>query len=328
MDDKLTIDELIARLAAKQNMGQTDAEAFVCSFIVLIEDGLRRDKYVRVNGFGTFKLIDTDLNDGRIVFVPDASVRDAVNKPFSHFEPVELKDAVNFDDLEIEITPTSDEIRSVSDNVEIQEESVSGGQDGVSLSSEMSEHNDAEENDRPDVIECDFKPGDAKVSHQWYLLAAILLAGIVIGGGIMWGVLSHKSESVASLGVENGIIDREHVDVLSDDSLKKDSLAVLDEKIQDTVVVTQKTVDSIIKVATENKNEIKYLSDEVAYKISGTIEEYKITSGSTLSKVAYRYYRNRKLWPYIVMHNKSIIQDPNNVPIGTVLRIPVLTQVE
>ena len=90
----------------------------------------------------------------------------------------------------------------------------------------------------------------------------------------------------------------------------------------------QKTIDSIIKATTEDRNEIKFLSDEVAYKISGTIEEYTISKGSTLSKVANHYYKNRKLWPYIVMHNKDIIQDPNNVPIGTVLRIPVLTPVE
>ena len=48
MDDKLTIEELIAGLAAKQNIEQTDADAFVCSFFALIEEGLRRDKYVRI----------------------------------------------------------------------------------------------------------------------------------------------------------------------------------------------------------------------------------------------------------------------------------------
>ena len=80
----------------------------------------------------------------------------------------------------------------------------------------------------------------------------------------------------------------------------------------------------LLNVATASKDEVKYLTDEVAYKISGTLDTYEIAKGSTLSKVAYRYYKNRKLWPYIVMYNKDVIADPNNVPIGTVLRIPRL----
>ena len=112
MDDKLTIEELIAGLAAKQNIEQTDADAFVCSFFALIEEGLRRDKYLRIKGFGTFKLADTDLNEGRIVIVPEASVRDAVNKPFAHFQPVELRDGVCFSDVKEELASQPEVVSS------------------------------------------------------------------------------------------------------------------------------------------------------------------------------------------------------------------------
>lgn len=328
MDDKLIIEELVSRLATRQHIEQTDAQAFVCSFLTLIEEGLRKDKYVRVKGFGTFKLIDTDLNEGRIVFVPEASVRDAVNKPFSHFESVELRDDVRFDDVvEEECVSAADEVVTVADNSETHDEPVAEEQCEVKSSDGIVENNTAE---KPDVVEVSQSNGESyrrKGSMHWYLLAAILFVGIVIGCGIMWGVLSHKVKSAKVVETENNVTEIEPVIGITD-TIENDSSSVINEEEPDTASVTRKTIDSIIKVTTENKNEIKYLSDEVAYKISGTIEEYTISKGSTLSKVAYSYYKNRKLWPYIVMHNKDIIQDPNNVPIGTVLRIPVLTPVE
>lgn len=328
MDDKLIIEELVSRLATRQHIEQADAQAFVCSFLTLIEEGLRKDKYVRVKGFGTFKLIDTDLNEGRIVFVPEASVRDAVNKPFSHFESVELRDDVRFDDVvEEECVSAADEVVTVADNSETHDEPVAEEQCEVKSSDGIVENNTAE---KPDVVEVSQSNGESyrrKGSMHWYLLAAILFVGIVIGCGIMWGVLSHKVKSAKVVETENNVTEIEPVIGITD-TIENDSSSVINEEEPDTASVTRKTIDSIIKVTTENKNEIKYLSDEVAYKISGTIEEYTISKGSTLSKVAYSYYKNRKLWPYIVMHNKDIIQDPNNVPIGTVLRIPVLTPVE
>ena len=328
MDDKLIIEELVSRLATRQHIEQADAQAFVCSFLTLIEEGLRKDKYVRVKGFGTFKLIDTDLNEGRIVFVPEASVRDAVNKPFSHFESVELRDDVRFDDVvEEECVSAADEVVTVAGNSETHDEPVAEEQCEVKSSGDIVENNTTE---KPDVVEVSQSNGESyrrKGSMHWYLLAAILFVGIVIGCGIMWGVLSHKVRSAKVVETENNVTEIEPVVGITD-TIENDSSSVINEEEPDTASVTRKTIDSIIKVTTENKNEIKYLSDEVAYKISGTIEEYTIFQGSTLSKVAYRYYKNRKLWPYIVMHNKDIIQDPNNVPIGTVLRIPVLTPVE
>ena len=100
MEDKLTIENLAALLAAKMNMEQADADAFVCSFFALIEEGLKRDKYVKIKGLGTFKLITEADNEGKVVFIPDAALKEAVNKPFSHFQPVELNKGVHFDDID------------------------------------------------------------------------------------------------------------------------------------------------------------------------------------------------------------------------------------
>ena len=245
MEDKLTIENLAALLAAKMNMEQADADAFVCSFFALIEEGLKRDKYVKIKGLGTFKLITEADNEGKVVFIPDAAGK------------------------------------------------------------------------------------QRRWFMSWYMFAAVLLAGVVIGVGVMWGVFAGRSNDSVERSNDLKQYEEKPVSVAPVDSVDtemSDSIETAEENnAEDTVVVHKKAIDSIIGVATDDVSEIKYLSDEVVYKISGTLDTVTIVKGSTLSKVAYKYFRNRKLWPYIVMYNEDVIDDPNNVPIGTTLRIPKLT---
>ncbi|MBP1615549.1 MAG: hypothetical protein H6Q13_2997 [Bacteroidetes bacterium] len=116
MNEKLNMQSLIDLLAEKRNMNKKDAELFVREFFLLIEQVLEDDKYVKIKGLGTFKLIDVEsresinVNTGerfeiqghtKISFVPEASLRDAVNKPFAHFETVILNDDTVLEDTPI-----------------------------------------------------------------------------------------------------------------------------------------------------------------------------------------------------------------------------------
>jgi hypothetical protein len=38
--------------------------------------------------------------------------------------------------------------------------------------------------------------------------------------------------------------------------------------------------------------------------------------------MSLRYYGHKVFWVYIYLANKNVIADPNNVPVGTKLRIP------
>ena len=63
MNEKLNIQNLIEMLAEKHGMDKTDAESFVKEFFQLIEESLESDKYVKIKGLGTFKLIDVDSRE-------------------------------------------------------------------------------------------------------------------------------------------------------------------------------------------------------------------------------------------------------------------------
>lgn len=312
MDEKLTIENIAAILAAKLNIEQTDADAFVCSFLSLIEEGLKRDKYVKVKGLGAFKLIVLPGNGSKVVFIPDASLRDNVNKPFSHFGPVELNDGVSFSDIdEISSSEGSNSTSHTDSEPDLIEEEQT-----VSVAIE----------EKPlSVFDNETEGKERKWLVSWYMLAAVLFVGVIIGGGIMWGVFSDRNVGPVDENVPL-LAEEEPLPVTTGDTavVSEDTIEVTDKKADDTLTVHKKVIDSIITAATDDADEIEYLSDEVVYKISGTLDTFTIKNGSTLSKVAYKYFRNKKLWPYIVMYNKDNIKDPNNVPIGTVLRIPKL----
>ena len=117
MNEKLNIQNLIEMLAEKHGMDKTDAESFVKEFFQLIEESLESDKYVKIKGLGTFKLIDVDsresvnINTGerfeiqghtKVSFTPEPTLKDLINKPFSHFETVVLNDETVLEDTAME----------------------------------------------------------------------------------------------------------------------------------------------------------------------------------------------------------------------------------
>ncbi|WP_455584349.1 HU family DNA-binding protein [Bacteroides sp.] len=132
MNERLYQQDFIDLLAEKHGMDKQDAEKFVKEFFLLIEEALEKDRSVKIKGFGTFKLVDVEsresvkVNTGerfqiqgytKVSFIPDATLRDTINKPFAHFETVVLNENTVLED-----TPVSD---SDDENEDTTEEAVS-----------------------------------------------------------------------------------------------------------------------------------------------------------------------------------------------------------
>ncbi|MCC8188078.1 MAG: HU family DNA-binding protein [Bacteroides sp.] len=83
-------------------------------------------------------------------------------------------------------------------------------------------------------------------------------------------------------------------------------------------------VSDMVHTVPENIASIPVRPDSVNYVIVGTKTTHNIEEGETLTKIAYRFYGTKDLWPYIVMHNQTVIRNPNHVPFGTTIRIPEL----
>lgn len=111
---KITIQDIAKTLIERNGLSKKEASAFVNAMFDIIKQALERDRIVKVKGFGTFKIIDVDaresvnVNTGervlieghdKITFIPDSLMKELVNKPFSQFETVVLKDGVDFEDV-------------------------------------------------------------------------------------------------------------------------------------------------------------------------------------------------------------------------------------
>ncbi len=116
---KIFLSELSAVLAEKHGIDRRTAQRFVTSIVSVVQSGLEADRIVKIKGLGTFKIIDVEaresvnVNTGerlvidshsKLTFLPDSTMKELVNRPFSQFETVVLNDGVNFDEPE-ENTP-------------------------------------------------------------------------------------------------------------------------------------------------------------------------------------------------------------------------------
>lgn len=115
MAGKLYKGDIQEILVRETGMTDTEASEAVRQFFGHIISALETDRYVKVKNLGTFKLIDVearqsvDVTTGgrieipehkKVSFVADSALKDLVNKPFSHFETVELKEGVNLSEEE------------------------------------------------------------------------------------------------------------------------------------------------------------------------------------------------------------------------------------
>ena len=115
MTDKLILQDLINSLSARTERAKKDNDLFVRAFFETIEESLEKERFVKIKGWGTFKLIaigdreSININTGerfqinghyKISFVPENSLKENINKPFSHFQTIILSENVRSEDLE------------------------------------------------------------------------------------------------------------------------------------------------------------------------------------------------------------------------------------
>lgn len=336
-EEELTLQYLIDLLVKRHDMERADADAFVKLFFSLIEEGLAADRYVKIKGLGTFKLIDT-----RITFSPDSAMKDLVNKPFSHFETVVLNDKTHFDDMPENELPISDvetdeSVKDASDSTsENDSDEATLSEEVESVLEEVSDQSVEEENpvsakegqsfvqSESEAVE---RRSASSTSIPWCMVASILLVGVIAGGFMVWSMFRTAS-TVKMSSVEP----KEPIAVIEHDSVASDTLTVDSAMVsKEEAVANERRQDSakVVAINSEREEEPKgglSLSDAVTYAIVGTRATHQLQYGETLVKLARKYYGNKKLWPYIARYNKEALADVDNIPVGTTIRIPELSE--
>src|ERR1035437_4038465 len=103
--EKISSQEIIDLVASKASVSKRAAEEFLKVMIASVEEGLLAGDVVKIKSFGTFKLqwneprksVNVQTREEiliagyyKVVFIPDSVLKEQVNEPFAHLEPVEL----------------------------------------------------------------------------------------------------------------------------------------------------------------------------------------------------------------------------------------------
>ncbi|MBR1597250.1 MAG: HU family DNA-binding protein [Phocaeicola sp.] len=114
MNEKVSLQDLAAMVADDCKISRKKADQFIRDMFDVILEALKKEKYVKIKGLGTFKLtevsprVSVNVSTGerfeiqghrKITFTPENKIKELINKPFAHFEPVVLNEGVQFDDV-------------------------------------------------------------------------------------------------------------------------------------------------------------------------------------------------------------------------------------
>lgn len=133
---KITIQEIAKILVEKNHIESQAASQFVNEMFAIILDRLSQGEAVKVKGLGTFKIIDVEARESvsvrtgervvidghsKVTFTPDTTMKELVNKPFSHFETVMLNEGVEFEDMKEPEPPTPEQQEPVAEEPVVEE---------------------------------------------------------------------------------------------------------------------------------------------------------------------------------------------------------------
>ncbi|MDY3913480.1 MAG: HU family DNA-binding protein [Phocaeicola sp.] len=320
-DTTLSVEDC-AETISTLNVEGTEKKNILLFFSTLVEV-LFIDRYLKINGWGTFKLIEDrqqQATNPTISFHSEIEWQKRLNKPFEHFESVVLNDGVSFEEEKIEepFPPITRESTPVS--VE-ENETTSSTYEEESVNEATTTHQIEE------IASSMATPIPITQENKKNKWCTLLLAGIIgfgLGAMCTWLFLSpRETTSKNTLRSTPQQEVRKNIKSTSPtpnvQPIEQDSTTTL----TDTIVAptpSEESKEGIVQIKTPVKSE---MPTDIVYVIVGELTKHTLQKGETMAKLAQKYYGNRFLWNYIARYNTQL-KDPDNVPVGEVLKIPQL----
>ena len=105
---------------------------------------------------------------------------------------------------------------------------------------------------------------------------------------------------------------------------KQKEPAPLASLIPEGEIPQQQILDEFMAISNDmEEDENERMKDEGSYSNLITTEE--MHEGSRLTWMAKRFYGDKRFWPYLYDANRDRIVNPNNIEVGTPIRVPRLT---
>ena len=355
-DNKLSWTELRRALATRAGVSEKEANTFLNAFNAQLVEALKQDKQVKINGLGIFKLQavaprkSVNVTTGeeimiegynKVAFVPEAGVKELIEKTGvvgATAQALELAD----DPIQ-KLGAQADEIvgilgelgQSPKEEPEATEPKVVEPEatEPKVVEPEATEPKVEEPKaTEPKVVEPEATEPKPKKRYHFVrdtlicviILLLLLLVGYFflreqIGGWIEeWMQPKPQTEQVGQtaepVATDTISIAQEAEAVeLSGEASNANGEYISDEQILAEFLQASEEDD----VQLEPTNEYPRL-----------ITTERIREGSRLAWISKRYYGAKIYWPYLYDANKDHLDDPNQIDVGTPIRIPKLTKTQ
>lgn len=358
MNNKLTLSDLASLLAERSGRSKNDTEKFLREFLNVVSEGLLTDKSVKLKGIGTFKIIrverreSIDVNTGerfvipehyKYSYLPDKELKELVNKPFSLFETTEIINEVSFTDVEEvieneDLIPEDESVEEDALNIPTNKENgfvvhseteknalpvidkIIQPQEDRKECSPVSRETDMEEIpvvsvDSENKKESTDLLSDKEKTRSFYIKEVFYSTFILLGFAIIAYIiyLSYSQTPVLLTSEPKSQMQSIEVAVLAEPNKDYSTL--------DTLVTGNEAADDTLK--DKSFQPMKEVEEKKVVSADTVIDRIKIEPGSRLTLISLKYYGDKLFWVYIYEANKEVIKNPNNIPIGTLINIPV-----
>lgn len=299
----------------------------------------------------------------KVSFTPDTIMKDLINKPFAHFETVVLNDGVELEDTPVETpealespeetaptveTPISEEVPvqeetpvqetpepmveepvqeevvpetvvveepevTVEPQPEITEEKVAPVEEVPAMEETPIEVVPSEE-PQPEVVETPKK--EKNITRILWGIIVVLVLIILFGAYWMFLRPADTPEVTPAPPVQE-----EAAVTQVEDTTRQ---VIAEPKAPTSISRLELTPEEL------RKERVPALADTLDYLINGSepICEHTLKSGESIIRISVKYYGSKRFWPYIAKFNSDAIKDPDNIPIGTIIKIPAIVPKE
>lgn len=351
-ENKLSWTELRRALATRAGVSEKEANTFLNAFNAQLVEALKQDKQVKINGLGIFKLQavaprkSVNVTTGeeimiegynKVAFVPEAGVKELIEKTGvvgATAQALELAD----DPIQ-KLGAQADEIVGILGELGQSPKEEPEATEPKVVEPEATEPKVEEPEaiepkvEEPKATEPEPMPAPKPKKRYHFvrdtlicviILLLLLLVGYFflreqIGGWIEeWMQPKPQTEQVEQtaepVATDTISIAQEAEAVeLSGEASNANGEYISDEQILAEFLQASEEDD----VQLEPTNEYPRL-----------ITTERIREGSRLAWISKRYYGAKIYWPYLYDANKDHLDDPNQIDVGTPIRIPKLTKTQ
>ncbi len=405
--DKISSQEIIDLVSSKAAVSKRAVEEFLKVMISTIEDALIAGEIVKIKNFGTFKLqwneprksVNVQTGEDiilsgyhKVSFTPDTQLRDLVNEPFAHLEPISLDEEL-IEPVSVGTEPVLDPLRTLNEQAsEIKD--ILAQINGLSKNIQVEDYFKIEEPETNEPIEVEekiekeietelpkqilqeervvseelqheeiqpiqqfnsthieepvfhetiynqpieevvetiiiSKPEKIKPKKRkawlWVLIILFVLTGSGFGLYYFYPPVNRFIDSNYKKAKFSVLKSSENISVTDMLNTVSGWFASKPKKIDvpETVVIPKdtSTLDSVELKPQVDSLQLLFDNPRVYTVFIGS---ERIKRGSRLTIMSRRYYGNKNFWVYIYEANRERIPNPDDIPVGTLIKIPKL----